>query len=58
MYFQCYIFFSVLVANCAITCCYIEPCVSVAMQYLVDSLKLFEQTYFELPISSYKVSYF
>ena len=27
--------------DCAITCCYTEPCVSVVMQYLVDSLKLF-----------------
>ena len=43
MYFQYYMFFSVLVARFCNYFCYMgtmEPRVSVAMQYLVDSLKM------------------
>ena len=43
MYFQCYMFLSVLVARFCNYFCYMgpmEPSVSVVMQYLVDSLKM------------------
>ena len=47
MYFQCYMFLSVLVARFCNYFCYMgpmEPSVSVIMQDLVDSLKMFLYT--------------